>query len=61
MSDYVVTAGPGIKIPKYVSIELPSGNIVKVKNGTDANTLNKIGGELIDLSFTLLGKNGNSK
>ena len=54
MSDYIMQDdNTGIKIPKFVDIELPSGNIVKVKNGTDWKTLNDIGGEIIDFSLVL--------
>ena len=43
MSDYILADdNTGIKIPKFIDIELPSGNTVKVKNGTDWKTLNKM-------------------
>ncbi len=53
MSDYIVNNDNGIKIPRFIDIELPSGNIVKVKNGTDWKTMNQIGGEIIDFSLEL--------
>ncbi len=53
MSDYTVNNDSSIKIPKFIDIALPSGNIVKIKNGTDWKTMNKIGEEIIDFSLVL--------
>jgi hypothetical protein len=56
MSNLTIKDNNGIQVPLFLDIQLPSGNIVKVKNGLTAFELNSIAGELIDLSLEMKGK-----